>query len=169
MHPPLTKLTRFFSDASSPRRCQVRKGSLRRNELVSFNPSIRVSSFVELTFLCLPCSCYAYQFHAMQNYAITNHLTSFISMQNCTPSLELSFSRHACSDSSVASRQSTTLSTEKKVSYIFGRASNPSLIVTLCPSSHRARDVPRLQAFRSGNHSLESSRSRSSVRSSPPA
>ncbi|KAJ7804018.1 NADP-dependent oxidoreductase domain-containing protein [Mycena olivaceomarginata] len=27
-------------------------------------------------------SCYAYQFHAMQNYAITNKLTPFISMQN---------------------------------------------------------------------------------------
>ncbi|KAJ7279193.1 Aldo/keto reductase [Mycena rebaudengoi] len=27
-------------------------------------------------------SCYAYQFHAMQNYAITNGLTPFISMQN---------------------------------------------------------------------------------------
>ncbi|KDQ07837.1 hypothetical protein BOTBODRAFT_180403 [Botryobasidium botryosum FD-172 SS1] len=27
-------------------------------------------------------SCYAYQFHAMQNYAITNNLTPFISMQN---------------------------------------------------------------------------------------
>ncbi|KAF9021650.1 Aldo/keto reductase [Hymenopellis radicata] len=27
-------------------------------------------------------SCFAYQFHAMQNYAITNHLTPFISMQN---------------------------------------------------------------------------------------
>jgi len=27
-------------------------------------------------------SCYAYQFHAMQNYAINNHLTPFISMQN---------------------------------------------------------------------------------------
>ncbi|KAF8607769.1 Aldo/keto reductase [Ceratobasidium sp. AG-I] len=27
-------------------------------------------------------SCYAWQFHAMQNYAINNHLTPFISMQN---------------------------------------------------------------------------------------
>jgi aryl-alcohol dehydrogenase-like predicted oxidoreductase len=27
-------------------------------------------------------SCYAYQFHAMQNYAIANKLTPFISMQN---------------------------------------------------------------------------------------
>ncbi|KDQ17444.1 hypothetical protein BOTBODRAFT_607037 [Botryobasidium botryosum FD-172 SS1] len=27
-------------------------------------------------------SCYAYQFHAMQNYAINNNLTPFISMQN---------------------------------------------------------------------------------------
>lgn len=27
-------------------------------------------------------SCYAYQFHAMQNYAITHNLTPFISMQN---------------------------------------------------------------------------------------
>ncbi|KAH7914144.1 aryl-alcohol dehydrogenase, partial [Hygrophoropsis aurantiaca] len=27
-------------------------------------------------------SCWAYQFHAMQNYAIQNHLTPFISMQN---------------------------------------------------------------------------------------
>lgn len=27
-------------------------------------------------------SCYAWQFHAMQNYAITNHLTPFIVMQN---------------------------------------------------------------------------------------
>ncbi|KAJ7113385.1 NADP-dependent oxidoreductase domain-containing protein [Mycena epipterygia] len=27
-------------------------------------------------------SCYAWQFHTMQNYAITNHLTPFISMQN---------------------------------------------------------------------------------------
>ncbi|KAK7692845.1 hypothetical protein QCA50_004480 [Cerrena zonata] len=27
-------------------------------------------------------SCFAYQFHAMQNYAITNNLTPFISMQN---------------------------------------------------------------------------------------
>ncbi|KAK0482789.1 NADP-dependent oxidoreductase domain-containing protein [Armillaria novae-zelandiae] len=27
-------------------------------------------------------SCHAYQFHAMQNYAIQNHLTPFISMQN---------------------------------------------------------------------------------------
>lgn len=27
-------------------------------------------------------SCWAYQFHAMQNYAINNHLTPFISMQN---------------------------------------------------------------------------------------
>ncbi|KAJ7230909.1 NADP-dependent oxidoreductase domain-containing protein [Mycena haematopus] len=27
-------------------------------------------------------SCYAWQFHVMQNYAITNHLTPFISMQN---------------------------------------------------------------------------------------
>lgn len=27
-------------------------------------------------------SCYAYQFHQMQNYAINNHLTPFISMQN---------------------------------------------------------------------------------------
>ncbi len=27
-------------------------------------------------------SCYAYQFHAMQNYAINNKLTPFISMQN---------------------------------------------------------------------------------------
>jgi len=27
-------------------------------------------------------SCYAWQFHAMQNYAIANHLTPFISMQN---------------------------------------------------------------------------------------
>ncbi|EEB87943.1 hypothetical protein MPER_14490, partial [Moniliophthora perniciosa FA553] len=27
-------------------------------------------------------SCYAWQFHAMQNYAIQNGLTAFISMQN---------------------------------------------------------------------------------------
>jgi aryl-alcohol dehydrogenase-like predicted oxidoreductase len=27
-------------------------------------------------------SCHAYQFHAMQNYAIANKLTPFISMQN---------------------------------------------------------------------------------------
>ncbi|KAF5356389.1 hypothetical protein D9758_009545 [Tetrapyrgos nigripes] len=27
-------------------------------------------------------SCYAWQFHVMQNYAITNHLTPFVSMQN---------------------------------------------------------------------------------------
>jgi aryl-alcohol dehydrogenase-like predicted oxidoreductase len=27
-------------------------------------------------------SCYAYQFHAMQNYAINNKLTPFISVQN---------------------------------------------------------------------------------------
>ncbi|KAF5346400.1 hypothetical protein D9758_012750 [Tetrapyrgos nigripes] len=27
-------------------------------------------------------SCYAWQFHIMQNYAITNHLTPFVSMQN---------------------------------------------------------------------------------------
>lgn len=27
-------------------------------------------------------SCYAWQFHAMQNYAINNNLTPFISMQN---------------------------------------------------------------------------------------
>lgn len=27
-------------------------------------------------------SCYAWQFHAMQNYAINNDLTPFISMQN---------------------------------------------------------------------------------------
>jgi aryl-alcohol dehydrogenase-like predicted oxidoreductase len=27
-------------------------------------------------------SCFAYQFHAMQNYAIQNKLTPFISMQN---------------------------------------------------------------------------------------
>ncbi|KAF8592867.1 hypothetical protein BDV93DRAFT_462229, partial [Ceratobasidium sp. AG-I] len=27
-------------------------------------------------------SCYAYQFHEMQNYAISNNLTPFISMQN---------------------------------------------------------------------------------------
>jgi aryl-alcohol dehydrogenase-like predicted oxidoreductase len=27
-------------------------------------------------------SCYAYQFHAMQSYALTNNLTPFVSMQN---------------------------------------------------------------------------------------
>ncbi|KAH8927663.1 aryl-alcohol dehydrogenase [Atractiella rhizophila] len=32
-------------------------------------------------------SCFAYQFHAMQNYAITNNLTPFISMQNCYSAL----------------------------------------------------------------------------------